>query len=217
MNVIAALVGLAAAAVQQEEMYKGLALGDRVEVTFASGSTITGKLAVPARAPGEPPVESLDYLKEKSLTLDVSLEYPGLSGTMTVRKDQIKTLRRLDPLSEKDRKRLEEENRRLQEERAKDKPAPPPAPPPPAKQEPPKPDPAAEEAKKREERLKAGEALYKKFPPPDWDQTRENAIKLKLLRRQVPSLDEQEFHKGFELWDLYRRSLEEKKPAPKKE
>lgn len=217
MNVIAALVGLAATAVQQEEMYQGLALGDRVEITFKSGSSITGKLANAPRPPNEQPPDSVDYVKEKALTIDVSLEYPGLSGTMTVRKDQIKSLRRLDPLSEEDRKRLEEEKRRLEKELAKRNPAPAPAPAPPAAQEPPKPDPAAAEAKKREEQLKAGEALYKKFPPPDWDQTRENAIKLKLLRRQVPSLDEQEFHKSFELWDLYRRSLEEKKPAPKKD
>ena len=74
MNVIAALVGLAAVSAGQEDMYKGLALGDRVEVSFVSGSTITGKLVVPPRAPNEAPVESIDYVKEKSLTLDLSLE-----------------------------------------------------------------------------------------------------------------------------------------------
>ena len=47
-----------------------------------------GKLVAP-----NPKIVSVDYSKESSLTLDVSVEYPGLNGTLTVSRQEIRSLR----------------------------------------------------------------------------------------------------------------------------
>ncbi len=214
-----ALLGLLAQADDSKEaVYKRLALGDRVEITFRSGRTIAGKLVSSPQGRKAEKVESVDYTKEKSLTVDVSLEYPGLSGTMTVRKDEVRAIRILGELSEKDRKNLEEQKRLIEEERKKAEekpPAPKPEPEkPPAAEKPQEKDPAAEAETKKREDLKKGEALYAKYPPPDWGPDRNTAIRLKRLRGLVLPPIEKEFHEGFELWDLYRRTVAEAKKKP---
>jgi hypothetical protein len=223
---------LAAADETPDEVYKRLAPGDRIEVTFLSGNTFTGKLL------GFPRESELgdggqDYLKAKTFTIDVSLEYPGLDGTMTIAKTQIRRVRKLQQLTPEQVKRLEEEKKRIEEAKKNPpkpppKPAPPPAPaetaekpggtPKPEEAEKEKPLTPEEEAKKREEMakykeelLKKGKVAYEKFPPPDWGPDREKAIRLKLSRRQALNAVEVEFFQHFPAWDTYRRSLEEKK------
>jgi hypothetical protein len=197
-----ALALLAQAEEPKEEVYRRIGLGDRVEVTFNSGRTVIGTLVTP---PQGQKAESIDYAKEKSLTLDLGLEYPGLSGTLTVRKDEIRTIRTLRQLSEKDRKAAEEARRILEEARKA------------AEAEKPKEkdkDAEAERKRKAQEDSKKGEALYRKFPPPDWGPDRAAAIRLKQLTGGALLPAEKEFLNGFELWDLYRRTAVEPKKKP---
>jgi len=175
------------------------AIGDRIEITFHSGSTIVGTLvAPPAKA------------EKGSLTLDVTLEYPELNGTMTVPKKEIKGVRKLRGLDPETKKKLAEMKKRIAEENAK---TPPPKPKPAATPEP-KPEPPVEEPKpKPEEELKKAREFYEKFPAPDWSEERYNAIRLKKLRGQLPTPTEREFEAGFELWKK-GRPAPEKKPTP---
>lgn len=118
--ILLALPFLAAPALaqQDDDPYKTLSLGDRVQVTFRSGGTISGQLVVnpigrairPAPIkPGEEPAEKIDYTKESSLTIDVSWEYPGLNGTMTIVKKEIKEVKKLQHLDKETLKRLMEQ------------------------------------------------------------------------------------------------------------
>lgn len=101
---------------QADEVYKTLGLGDRVQITFRSGGTITGQLVrnpvgqpqKPAPKAGETaaPEAGIDYAKQPSLTVDMSWEYPGLEGSMTVNKKEIKDIRKLQSLDKETMDRL---------------------------------------------------------------------------------------------------------------
>jgi hypothetical protein len=166
--------------------------GDRVEITFHSGATLSGTIV--------PPPPKAD---PGSLTLDVSWEYPGLNGTMTVAKKEIKSVRTLRSLDPETKRKLEEIKKRMAEENARP-PAPEPKPPvvapePPKPKPEPAPDPLVEELKKARE-------FYAKFPAPVWSEERRNAIRLKKLRGQVPTPTEREFEANFELWEKGRKA-----------
>jgi hypothetical protein len=188
------LVLIAAA---QDSRWEDLALGDRVEITFRSGSTIGGTLVAP-----RPKMQSVDYAKESTLIMDVSLEYPGLSGTMTVPKGDIKSIRKL---------RIKIEPRPICDLRPSPKPAeeppkpaaPKPLTPPPAPE--PRPEaPADDAAKKAAEELRKAREFYARYPAPDWSPERRNAIRLKTFRGQLPTPAEREFEAGFSLWEKGR-------------
>lgn len=152
--------------------------GDRVEITFRSDGTIVGTVV---KSPAD------------VLTIDLSPEYPGLSGTLTVPKRDIKSVRKvratLVPRQETADPAL-------------------PAPPKPsiATPEPPKPEVVAPVVAdpKAEEELKKAKAFYAKFPAPDWSVERRNAIRLKRYRGQIPTPMEREFEEGFSLWEKGR-------------
>ena len=88
---------LASLAPAQDDPWKSLAKGDRVQVMFRSGNTILGNLTSkpvdPRVAPGP-----VDYASASEITIDVSLEYPGLNGTMTIPKKEIREIRKLGSL-----------------------------------------------------------------------------------------------------------------------
>jgi len=197
---LALLLTLVAA---QDVTFKDLAIGDRVEVRFHSGNVISGMIVAP---PGKPKGDAVDVASQASLTLDVSSEYPGLTGTMTIAKKEIQKVRKLPKLSPEDEKRLAEMKKKLAEEAAK----PPPPKPAPPLETPPAEKPKADEPKVDED-LKKGQALFVKFPPPDWSADRLKAIQVKRASRVIPSLDEQEFEKGFPLWDKARAAAEKSK------
>jgi hypothetical protein len=179
---------------------KDVAVGDRVEVRFHSGNTISGIVVAP---PGKTKEEAVDLATQSSITLDVSMEYPGLNGTMTVLKKEIQKVTLLHQLDDKTRKSIEQMKKQLAQGNATKPPpkAETPATPPPAP-EPPKPDPKPDDAKPDDDQR--GKDLFAKFPPPEWGPDRLNAIRVKRARGVVPSLDEQEFEKGFPLWDKAR-------------
>lgn len=327
----AAFLLLGLAAVQDEDVYKTLSLGDRVQITFRNGNTITGNLvALPpaephrggdrARPPADPvtllfftsqddplcqtqqvvlerwlrrhpemklvipdrgthsetwkahgiqevptlvlqdPASrrslkltagyrgendltealiqfratapqapmAVDYVQERALTLDLSWEYPGLNGTFTIPKDQIRAIRKLQALDPKILAELEQEKKRLREDLERqnrerqalneeyDRQA--------AK--------AAEEAarlsrEKQEgaeegerllreaERLKKALEIYRRFPPPEWGPQKLEEIRGRAVRKQPLSPEDQEFLQNIELWLEARSYYEKKKGEPK--
>ena len=212
---------LAAAAWGQDDIYKSLALGDRVQITFRSGGTINGNLEPnpmgrKPKAKGdttaEPPV---DYTKAESHTVNLSWEYPGLEGTMTILKKEIKEVRKLQTLDpetmerlkkqrEQIRKDLEEQNAEKKADDDKrqaaadkearklaDK----------AKTEEDDAVRAAEEAKQRKE-LEEGQKILKRFPPDaGWGSERLDEIQAKSTRKNsVITPDEMEFMRSYQQW-----------------
>ena len=211
MVALALLSTLALPAVAQDATpWNDLSVGDRVEVTFHSGNTLNGTLVAP-----DPKFKTIDYAKESVLTLDVSWEYPGVNGTMTVPRKEVKSVRRLRTLDEKTRRRLEEVKKQMAEDAAREAQAKADAPPPPPKpQAKPKPDPAAEEAARKEaeerakreaEELQRAKDFYAKYPPPYWGPERHTMNIQKKARGQAFTLAEAEFEQGYPgVWDRGR-------------
>jgi hypothetical protein len=110
---------VASVAVAQDDPWKSLNKGDRVQIMFRSGNTILGSLTA---KPGDPrvPPGAVDYSALTEITIDVSLEYPGLNGTMTIPKREIREVRKLGNLDAATMKRIQEEMQRLQKQAAED-------------------------------------------------------------------------------------------------
>ncbi len=171
----------------------------------------------------------VDYTKETHITIDMGLEYPGLNGTMTLPKRDIKEIRqlqKLDPATEarlreakaQVRKDLEAQNearRQAQAERdAKAR--------------------EALEASEREdqektaaqnelkaavdkaERIQKGQEFLKRFPPPEWGPEKLKAIANKSLTRLPVTEDERLFSQVYEQW-LEARKFQEEQQKKKEE
>lgn len=229
-HALIAFLVLPAAAWAQEDAYSQLGLGHRVQITFRSGATITGQLVAVSRDPKEK-IESVDYTKVSELTIDMSWEYTGLNGTMSIRKDQIKEIRKLQALDRATLERLQKEkaamvkaleqaNRdREAAEDARDKVA----------------LEAAKKAMKAEaikgglgeaeeikqlDKLKLGFELLKKFPPPEWGPHRIAEIAAKAQRKQQPTPEESDFAKNIDAWVMansYREAKKSMNEGPKGE
>jgi DNA-directed RNA polymerase subunit F len=217
---LAALLALPA----QDDVWKDLKLGDRVQVSFRSGSRITGVLVA---KPGDPKVKvaDIDYSKASELTLDVTLEFPGLNGSLSVSKKEIKEVRKLEKLDPATLQRLQDELRKVQQAAAADEVA----------------RKAAEQRRDQEaqaalesrkdpntaadpgraaaagdldpDRLKKGLELLARFPPPEWGPERVQDITAKAIRKQPITLHEKEFADNIGLWTeaLNHRKSQEKK------
>jgi hypothetical protein len=110
---------LASAASAQEDLWKTLAKGDRVQITFRSGNNILGRLTAKPADPRRP-AGDIDFAAVTEITLDVSLEYPGLNGTMTIPKKEIKEIRKIGNMDAATMKRIQEEMQRIQKQAAED-------------------------------------------------------------------------------------------------
>jgi len=110
---------LASAAGAQDDIWKQLQRGDRVSITFRSGNAISGQLASKTADPRTPPAAE-DYATATQITLDVSLEYPGLNGTLTIPKKEMKDIRKLQSMDAATEKRIREEIARIQKQTAAD-------------------------------------------------------------------------------------------------
>jgi hypothetical protein len=110
---------LASVASAQDDVWKQLAKGDRVQITFRSGNMILGTLD---NKPADPRVQTgtVDYSTVGEITLDVSLEYPGLNGTMTVAKKEIKEIRKIQNMDAATMKRIREELARIKQQAESD-------------------------------------------------------------------------------------------------
>lgn len=150
--------------------------------------------------------EKVDFEKEEFLTLDVRLEYPGLNGTMSLSKKDIREVRKLQKLDEATRKRLEEEHRKIKElqsaeekarreaeaqrsaETVKDIER--------AEREAKEAAAKADEGKsllEKAEKLKAQEELIKQFPPDQWTEERKQTILNKSQAKLPISPEERAF------------------------
>src|SRR6185436_5292523 len=110
---------LASLATAQDDPWKSLNRGDRVQIMFRSGNTILGSLT---SKPADPrlPKGPIDFSAASEVTIDVSLEYPGLNGTMTIPKKEIKEIRKLGNLDSGTMKKIQEEIERIQKLAAED-------------------------------------------------------------------------------------------------
>ncbi len=164
----------------------------------------------------------LDYTKEESLTIDLGWEYPGLNGTMTVPKFDIRDVRKLHKLDAQSLRRLEEEKEKIrkelelqnQERKAAD-------------------DKRSEAARKEAEKIRKeaegagatkesdrvrkdaedlakGLDLFTKYPPPDWGPERFKQMQAKNLGRVPLTPDEKDFMENYNLWDIARRYMQRK-------
>ncbi len=228
MNMMLALLPLLAApGLSQDEVWKSLKLGDRVQVVFRSGNMITGQLTA---KPGDPRVKvaAVDYAVAPELTLDVTLEYPGLNGTLTVPRKEIKEVRKLQNLDAQTMKRMqdelqkvqeaarvdEEERKRIEKERDARKPkaGDPADPAVPATPDGKEPAPDAD-------RLKKGLELLARFPPPEWGPHRVQELAAKALRKQPITLTEKEFADNIGAWQealAYQQAQKKAEKAPEK-
>jgi hypothetical protein len=174
--------------------------------------------------------EKVDFTKEAFLTLDVRLEYPGLNGTMSISKKDIREVRKLQKLDEATRKRLEEEHRKIKEiqdaEEAarRDAEA--------KKSEEAKADvekadkEAAEAAAKADEgkalldkaeKIKAQEELLKSFPPDVWTEEKKQGILNKSQAKLPISTEERTFLEKQADWAEAVKADKEKKAKKEKE
>jgi hypothetical protein len=224
---------LASAAFAQDDLWKSLGKGDRVQITFRSGNTILGNLA---SKPGDPRLkaDAVDYSSTSEITLDLSLEYPGLNGTMSIMKKEIKEIRKLQSLDAATMKKIQEELKRIQAQSAadeasrrgseadRDKAA---------KAAVEASDKLNEKAKggkekaeallKEAEELQKGEALLKRFPPDKYGPQTISQIAEMGVRKQPIPLDMREFasEEVQRLWNkAFAASKEPKEDkGPKKE
>jgi hypothetical protein len=220
---------LASVASAQDDIWKALTKGDRVQVTFRSGNMLLGSLAA---RPGDPRVAPapIDYATATEITLDLSMEYPGLNGTMTIPRKEIKEIRKLQNLDAATLKRIQDEMVRIkaqtaaddaerraheaERDRAKDKE---------------RKKAAAEEAEAAKgkdlgkkalqdfEDLQKGKELLKRFPPDKYSQkTIQDALDMGIRRQPIPP-DVKEFAEDEtqRLWKLAKQAQDDAAAADK--
>ena len=214
----------------QEDVYRDLVLGDRVQIVFRNGSTMRGTLVAPPKDPRiEEKIESVDYLKVSGLTLDIKWEYPGSEGTITIPKDQIGSIRELLKLDKATLDRLEKDRKRIKAQIGKDEAD--------RKADNVKRKEAALEAAKKlaedEEAsarsagdierlqgeladLQAGQDLLAQFPPPAWGPERLKKINEMATFGIRPSAEEEEFQLKYSQWSA-AFGQQEKEAEAKKE
>lgn len=193
----------------QDVAWSELAQGDRVEITFPSGATLRGTLVA-----ASPRTTRLEVDKETALTLDLTWEYPGLNGTLTVPKKDVKSVRRLQALDQKTLQELERMKKQLAAENAKAAAEARPAPPPAAAAPKPEPLPGDPPApKKEDEDLKKAIEFYNKFAPPFWGPEHHIVDIQKVARGQALSPAESEFEAGYPvLWEKGRAASAPRNP-----
>jgi hypothetical protein len=220
---------LASVATAQDDIWKTLQKGDRVQITFRSGNMLLGNLAP---KPGDPRLipAPVDYSTATEITLDLSLEYPGLNGTMTVYKREIKEIRKLQNLDAATMKRIQDEMARIkaqsaaddaerrareaERDKAKEK----------LRDKARKDELEAEKDKdqgakilKDFEDLQKGKKLLERFPPDKYGpQTLKEAVEMGIRRQPVPQ-DVREFAdpETQRLWNLALKAQQEQAGADK--
>ena len=187
-----------------------------------------------ANKPADPRVvpAPVDYSTATEITLDLSLEYPGLNGTMTIPRKEIKEIRKLQNLDAATMKRIQEEMKRIQaqaaaddaERRAREAER--------DKQKEKEREKALKEGKESEknkekgaqllkdfEDLQKGKELLKKFPPDKYGpQTLKDIVDMGIRRQPVPT-DVREFAEPEtqRLWNLALQAQREAESAEKKD
>lgn len=104
---------------QAQDPWSGMHLGDRVDVTLQDGSHLEGTLSSLPRDPRTLP-SSIDFSTAREITLDVSLATPGLHGSLTLPKTEIRDVRLLAPLDSAQLKRAREAQEKQDSQSARD-------------------------------------------------------------------------------------------------
>lgn len=225
----------------QDDPWKELKIGDRVEITFNSGHTVRGEVSH-HKVAWKPDYKSYDVVspadpqKDRMISLDLNLEYVRLVGIMSVEKSAVKGVRKLTPLTPAEKnKRLEEKEKSLKdltkEERERI-----------AAQK----KKFEEEAKKLadeaelqkpvdqidEKKAREAREFYKKFPEAEgWGPKKYEELSKYLVatgkdkpkyidvRKNNAPADpvEEEFFANYDLWRLGKKIVEETKPGAGKE
>ncbi|HLY75421.1 MAG TPA: hypothetical protein VKU80_14970 [Planctomycetota bacterium] len=205
---------LASGLAAQDDIWKTLTKGDRVAVTFRSGNSIQGQLT---SKPADPrlPEGTLDVSQLSEITLDVSLEYPGLNGTLSIPRKEIKEIRKLQTLDKATLDRINAEIARIRQQAAADEAA--------RRTAETERDAATKKARadlekfdkhsadvknkgaaavKDLEDLQKGLDLLKKFPPGQFGPDTAKAVADKALRKQPVTAAESEFldPENYRLW-----------------
>ncbi len=224
--VLAAAVSRSAAQEVKEELFKGIKMGDRVEITLKSEFALRGRL-VQTEVNDEGKVvykvdQAVDLAKMTKYILDVALEYPELNGELGVERVNIKSVKKLKQLTPEEAKLMEklrqealdstkkeddkrrtatakEDQTRQDEIEAAEK----------AKRAK-EMEAEAAELKKRAAELEKSASIYKKFPPPAWGPERNAEISKKGGLKLPISAEEQEFQKNYDLWMQYDQYLKNK-------
>jgi hypothetical protein len=157
----------------------------------------------------------VDYSREQALTLDLTWEYPGLNGTMTVPKKEFKSVRKLKLLDKEALSAPKPMVRRGEDEKGRPAPVKPVTPPPIET----KPDPTpGEKADKEADEQKKALEFYGKYPPPYWGPERHTMDLQKQVRGQALSPAERAFEEGYPtLWEKGRAASGLPAAASKKE
>jgi hypothetical protein len=214
--------------VQAQEGYDKIKVGDRIQITLRNKNSMSGHVALPLRltplemdAITEP--DKFDLSKETYITLDLSLQNPGLGkhARIAISRDNIRKIRVLAPLTPEEEERLKtaakreqdrinrEEAERQAYEDARTK----------------KLEEVAAEADKAAKEAVAGAAdeteaaerekaleFYARFPEElGWGTEKFDKIMQKNMRRQLPTADEREFLKNYDLWRKGKTLMEEYK------
>ena len=172
----------------------------------------------------------VDYTKETHITLDMGIEYPGLNGTMTLPKRDLKEIRQLQKLDKLTEDRLREEKARIRKDLEAQNDAR-------RKSEQERDEKArtaieATESEDKEkaalqnelkaavekaERIQKGQEFLKKFPPPQWGPEKLKDIANKNLTRLPVTPDERVFAENYDLWSDARKYMEEQQKKKKEE
>ncbi|HEX7901177.1 MAG TPA: hypothetical protein VF950_25690 [Planctomycetota bacterium] len=199
----------------------------QAQVGLQSAERLTAGLA---RLRSKLEEEKVDYVKEQFLTLDVRLEYPGLNGTMSLSKKDIKEVRKLQKLDEATRKRLEEEHRKIKEAQSAEEAAR-------RELESKKTDEAKADIEKTEkeekekaskadegkallekaEKIKSQEELLKTYPPELWTEERKQTILNKSQAKLPISTEERVFLDKQGEWAEAVKAAKAKKEKEEKE
>jgi hypothetical protein len=233
--VLAAVAPASAQESTKEDLFKGIKMGDRVEITLKSEFAVRGKL-VQSTISDEGKIvltsdPTVDLSKLTKVILDVSLEYPELlGGEFGVERVNMRSVRKLRQLTKEEAEAFEKVRQEALEATRKSDDARRSAS---AKDDQAKLDEIeAAERKKREaalgkeaadlkmklEQLEKAAAVYKKYPPPQWGPQTMQEIAQKAQLKLPISAEMQDFGKNFELWNSYNeyvKSKKEEKPPPK--
>ncbi len=220
MRTLAAFLFVASVAAAQDGLDK-IRVGDRLQVTLRNGHQIRGRLALPRRIARQrlifeklgrkyAPV-TVNYAKEKNLSLNVSLESPALGREATIAfpRALIRSVRSISPYSAQDMKRIhaafERERNRANAAEARRS----------ARDEKEVSDArasldarqaaagatkVAEAAAQAAGDLREALNFYGKFPPPEWGLGRLGTITTKGVLKQPITPQEREFSNKIALW-----------------
>jgi hypothetical protein len=228
------------------ELYSAQATPTLVFVDRTTGRTIAsaglqsdGKLEemlTRLRTKGGSETDGPDYARDRTLTIDLSWEYPGLNGTMTIDKKEIREIRKLQNLDEKTLQALAAEKKKIQAELERQNAE--------LRKANAEREKAAlaeiEEKRRREEenlqstsqeaelrmkleKMKKYKDILGKFPPSKWNEKKLDEIARKTQSRIPVTPEEREFMANFGLWkeavsaqEAEKKSVEEKKKKEEK-